>query len=146
MDLSSLSVSGQCELLQLAVHSFADKLTAKNVIDAVFGYIVERLRVWYQEQDLPHGVIEAVLLSENDDLTDIDIRIRAVNQFVARPEAVALAAANKRVHNILSKNTNGTPLPAISDALLIEPSEKELFMTSSKKVSIGWRNSANDAR
>ena len=122
------------ELLQFATQGFGKTLTAENVTIDVFDYVIERLRVWYQSQGVPFGVVDAVLTTDNYNLHDIANRINAVKLFVKLPQAQALAAANKRVRNILNKNTNGSQLPPINDALLSEQAEKSLLLAIADKI------------
>ncbi len=71
--------------------------------EQLHAFILERLRGYYAEQGFSHGVFEAVLAVQPSSLPDFDRRLRAVAAFAERPEAASLAAANKRVGNILRK-------------------------------------------
>ena len=68
----------------------------------------------------------AVTALELSNPLDINARVQAVNQFSQLPEAVALAAANKRVGNILAKQLGDTVPAAVQPALLQEPAEQAL--------------------
>nr|AAA56913.1 unknown [Coxiella burnetii] len=90
-------------LLNEAKNNYAVELPNVNVVNQSFDFIIERLRAWYLEKEVPASVFMAVLASHPDDPLDFDRRIKAVQHFQTLPEADALAAANKRVSNI-SKN------------------------------------------
>lgn len=115
------------QLLTSTTATYEGVLTNEQAVDETFGYILERLRIWYRDQGMPHGVIEAVLAMESRDLHDVNLRIQAVEQFAKLPEAEALIAANKRVYNILSKNMGGAQLPELQHQLVTEPAEMALL-------------------
>ncbi len=69
----------------------------------LYEFVLERLRGYYAEQGFSSEQFEAVLAVAPASLVDFDRRLRAVADFVRRPEAASLAAANKRVANILRK-------------------------------------------
>jgi glycyl-tRNA synthetase beta chain len=94
----------------------------------VYDYIMERLRAYYLEQ--PDGrytteMIDAVLATAPRSPLDFDARIAALAGFLARPEAASLAAANKRIANILKK-AEGFTAAAVAPSALREPAERQL--------------------
>jgi glycyl-tRNA synthetase beta chain len=91
-------------------------------------FIYDRLAGSLREQGYLPQEIDAVLSQSPKVLMDIPKRLEAVRAFKQLPEAESLAAANKRVHNILEKNAkNGIPVPAAIDIhLLREPAETAL--------------------
>jgi glycyl-tRNA synthetase beta chain len=95
---------------------------AAVVADEVYGYVMERLRAQYLE-DVASGVstevFDAVLATAPRSLLDADARIGALVSFLALSEAASLAAANRRIANILKKSASGTP--AAIDASLLQP-------------------------
>ena len=95
--------------------------TLKDAADFLQG----RYRAMYEDQGMPVDVIMAVQALGVDSPLDFDKRIRAVQHFRALPEATALAAANKRVANILAKETFAAG--AVDASLLIEPAERALY-------------------
>jgi glycyl-tRNA synthetase beta chain len=107
---------------------------AAGVAAAVQAFVMERARAQYLERAADNGIstemFDAVLATRPVALLDFDARLRALVGFVARPEAASLAAANKRIANILRKSETaapgGSPAPAIDDALLREDAEREL--------------------
>jgi glycyl-tRNA synthetase beta chain len=88
-------------------------------------FLYDRLSGSLREQGYSAQEVDAVLSLRPQRLGDVPKRLAAVRAFAALPEAPALAAANKRVGNILKK-VEGTAQASINDALLIEPAEKAL--------------------
>ena len=97
------------------------KALASAEVDAttsVCDFIFDRLRGYYADQDVPAQQFEAVLELKPASLTDFDARLKAIAEFAQLPEAAALAAANKRIRNILRKSEDA--LPEQIDASLFE--------------------------
>lgn len=92
------------EMTEEAVRLYGDKLTNKNVVDDVVEFMLGRFRSWYQELGYSIDTIQAVLARRPTAPTDFDARVKAVSHFRTLEDAAALAAANKRVSNILSKS------------------------------------------
>ncbi|MDE9563341.1 glycine--tRNA ligase subunit beta [Xenorhabdus bovienii] len=91
-------------LAEEAVRLYGDKLTNENVVDDVVEFMLGRFRTWYQEQGYSVDAIQAVLARRPTQPADFDARMKAVTHFRTLDEAVSLAAANKRVSNILAKS------------------------------------------
>ena len=98
------------ELLQAAVEQHTAELSP-DTPDVVSQYITERLGNWYDDDGINISVVRAALAAGATDLFDIDLRVRALNAFAKTETAEHLAAANKRVANILAKagDLDGTP-------------------------------------
>ena len=111
-------------LVQDAFDSFPAGKLAANTVAEVTDFMYARLAVLLQG-DYAQDVVAAVLAHRPDSLHDLAARLEAVSEFKALPEAAALAAANKRVHNLLKK-TDGE-LGAVNPELLQEDAEKALF-------------------
>ncbi len=97
---------------------------------AVYDYIMERLRAYYLEDPATQGLItaemfDAVIANRPASPLDFDLRIRALGEFLKLEDAPSLAAANKRIANILKKGEGGSGV--VDAALLQEPAEKALF-------------------
>lgn len=73
------------------------------LLDELYDFILDRLRGYYADQGFDNSQFESVLAVQPVSLADFDRRLRAVAEFGHRPEAISLAAANKRVGNILRK-------------------------------------------
>lgn len=99
------------------------------VAGEVYAYVMERLRAQYLEGASVVGVsteiFAAVLSTEPASPLDFDARLRALVDFLKRPEAASLAAANKRIANILKKSENVTLQP-VQSALLKVAEERAL--------------------
>lgn len=91
-------------LLASASEAMGNRLENRNVVEDVYEFMLERLKGLYQEEGVPVTVFEAVAAVDPPSIADFDRRIRAVLAFVKLPEAEALAAANKRIGNILKKS------------------------------------------
>ena len=116
------------DLVDLVEHSkslFEDKLSNDNVTQDVIDFIMGRFRSFYEEQSISVDVIQAVLINRPTAPLDFDKRVKAVNHFKSLPEAETLAAANKRVGNILSK-FDGTLYETFNASLATETAELNL--------------------
>ncbi|MBW8192764.1 glycine--tRNA ligase subunit beta [Neiella marina] len=114
------------DLATFALSTYADKqLSNADVVNDVVGFALGRFRTWYQEQGVTADVIQAVLAKRPTRPADFDARIKAVSHFKTLPQAADLAAANKRVGNILAKVEGDIPAD-IDNALLSETAEVAL--------------------
>jgi glycyl-tRNA synthetase beta chain len=98
---------------------------APDTADQVLQYLLERLDSWYESQSIHVDVVRAVLAVETRQLHDIDLRIKALAAFAETDTAQHLAAANKRVANILAKSDEQDAAPPDS-SLFQEPAEHAL--------------------
>jgi glycyl-tRNA synthetase beta chain len=114
------------EMITQAVDQLPEGLAKSDSVDEVFQYVMERLRAYYHERSIKPDVIEAVMARTPSRPMDFDRRIRGVSQFFDLPEAASLAAANKRISNILRK-AKMKEYPAVDEGLLQEASEQALF-------------------
>lgn len=112
-------------LVKHSAESFGSLLTAKDVQQDVVDFLLGRFRTWYQEQGIAVDVIQAVLARRPTKPVDFDLRVKAVTEFRNHSAAEALAAANKRVSNILAKVEGSLPTTVNSD-LLVEDAERAL--------------------
>ncbi|MER2528685.1 MAG: glycine--tRNA ligase subunit beta [Candidatus Competibacter denitrificans] len=113
------------EVLQRSAAIFQSTLHADQIVESVFEFIMERLRAYYLDQGVRADSFEAVLECQPAKPLDFDRRVRAVSAFRERPEATSLAAANKRIRNILKKTETAPPSQVRSD-LLPELAERAL--------------------
>lgn len=114
---------GLAELVESVQPVFGDKIQDASV--ALVDFIYDRLAGSLREQGYSAQEVDAVLALRPQRLGDVAKRLAAVRAFAALPEAPALAAANKRVGNILKK-AEGTVAAAIKPELLQEAAEKSL--------------------
>ncbi|HDR1844260.1 glycine--tRNA ligase subunit beta [Pasteurella multocida] len=113
------------EIVKKSSALFGDKLTNTNVVEDVVEFMLGRFRAWYQDEGIAVDVIQAVLARRPTKPSDFDARVRAVSHFRALEAAEALAAANKRVSNILAKVEGELPAN-IDTTLCAEAAEKVL--------------------
>lgn len=113
------------DLIAKAKSLFGDRLTNANVEQEVIEFMLGRFPTWYQDAGFSIDIIQAVLARNPTKPADFDQRVKAVSHFRALEEAEALAAANKRVGNILAKY-DGELGEEIDLALLQEDAEKAL--------------------
>ncbi len=120
------------ELLTAAYQQYSDLPQGEAVIDQVLNYMLDRFRAWYEEQGIPVAVFQSVSVKSLSHPLDIDERVKAVNHFRQLSEADALAAANKRVANILSK-AGDSIADSVDTSLLQEDAEQALAKAISEK-------------
>ena len=97
-------------------------------------YMLDRFSAWYQDQNIPTVVFQSVRAKGITQPLDINKRVQAVFEFSKLESAQALAAANKRVSNILRKNDAILDAPVINETLLQEDSEKTLAAALNAKA------------
>lgn len=120
------------QLLENALAQFnVDPATQATTLQAIQEFCNDRLSVNLREQGASPQEVDAVLALNPALLSEIPTRLAAVRAFASLPEADALAAANKRVSNILKKIES--PVTAkVSESLLQEAAEKTLAQTLAK--------------
>ena len=91
------------DAIAFAIAQFADKVKADGLAPQVQDFIFDRLRARYEDEGVEVAVYQAVRAVSPTSPLDFDQRVQAVQAFRALPQAAALAAANKRVSNLLSK-------------------------------------------
>lgn len=125
------------DLLTAALGQHSAANTGAEQQQVILGYMFERLRAWYEDQGISAEIFLAVSAKGVSRPTDFDQRVKAVQAFTQLEEANALAAANKRVSNILAKSAL-TQDNTVDTALLQEDAEKGLFaamQSSSQQVT-----------
>ena len=129
LDLMVL-INRSAGLIQLDKGVDAASVDAAGVEQEVFDYMLERLRAYYHDKGITADVFDAVSALAPSRPLDFDKRIHAVTAFRDMAEAESLAAANKRVGNILRKSEVTEVMP-VDAALLSEAAEKQLYETLS---------------
>jgi glycyl-tRNA synthetase beta chain len=115
------------EILREAHRQFASNSQVADNVDAIYAFLLERLRGLLRDSGYTANQIEAVLSSEPTRIDDLIARLEAVAAFAALPQAEALSAANKRISNILRKSADGIgSMHGVNRALLHEPAEAAL--------------------
>ncbi|WP_428771901.1 glycine--tRNA ligase subunit beta [Vibrio sp.] len=113
------------DLVREAKMLFGAKLSNDKVEQDVIEFMLGRFRAWYQDEGFSVDIIQAVLARHPTKPADFDQRVKAVSHFRGLDAAESLAAANKRVGNILAK-FDGELAEDIDLALLQEDAEKAL--------------------
>jgi glycyl-tRNA synthetase beta chain len=114
------------ELIAAARKNFTVHMKTADVENKVLDYVVERLRSMYLDDGIGAETFHAVAAKQLSVPLDIHQRVLAVHHFTQLPEAASLAAANKRVSNILSKSGAQEATAAVDVSLLQEAAEKTL--------------------
>jgi glycyl-tRNA synthetase beta chain len=117
------------DLVELLRTTYAQFAAVPNVADstqAIYDFCMDRLRGLLRERGYSAGEIDAVLALNPTRLDDVVARLDAVREFSALNEAASLAAANKRISNILKKS-DGAPAGGVQVNLLQEAAEKALY-------------------
>ncbi|QUG73786.1 glycine--tRNA ligase subunit beta [Erwinia sp. E602] len=109
-------------LTEEAARLYGSKLTNAKVVDEVVDFMLGRFRSWYQEAGHSVDTIQAVLARRPTRPADFDARMKAVSHFRTLEQAASLAAANKRVSNILAKSDE--PLNDSVQASLLKENEE----------------------
>ena len=123
------------ELLSLAKAQHKALTVGDELVDQVTGYMLDRFRAMFEDAQIPAEVFQAVNAKQLSQPLDINQRVLAVNEFSKLAQAQALAAANKRVSNILSKHT-GELSGVVHNDLLQEDAEKQLARAISGKAEL----------
>ncbi len=113
------------QLLTIAADNHTSLPGREGLEDKVLDFMLDRFRAWYEDAGIPVGVFLSVMALKPSRPLDFDRRVKAVSHFRNLVEAEALAAANKRVSNILSKQ-GSLPQSEVNTALLTEKAEQAL--------------------
>ncbi|MCU7914582.1 MAG: glycine--tRNA ligase subunit beta [Candidatus Thiodiazotropha sp. (ex Gloverina cf. vestifex)] len=112
-------------MLEAVTETLSDHLTEKDTAESVYRFMLERLKGIYVDEGVPVDLFQAVSEVDPHTVADFDQRIRAMAEFRTLPEAESLAAANKRIRNILKKSEEKLPFQA-NTALFQDEAEKTL--------------------
>jgi glycyl-tRNA synthetase beta chain len=110
------------DIIDASIATFGDKIKSENLQVKVVDFILARFKAWYAEQGIAAGVVQAVAVNRPTRPADFAARVEAVKSFNTLESADALAAANKRVANILAKNVYDEEL-SFNKTLLLVPAE-----------------------
>jgi glycyl-tRNA synthetase beta chain len=114
------------ELCHEASEGLAEKIDADGIEAEVIDYIFDRLRAYYAEQGIRFDIVDAVACDQPTELWDCDRRIQALSQFQNNDAALVLAAANKRISNILKKTKLDPGVKVIVERFELK-AEKQLY-------------------
>jgi len=118
-------------LIKIAAKQHDSSINAHDAETAVFDFMLDRLHAYYLDKGIHPDVLDAVLSTKPTKPLDIDNRLLAVVAFRSLAEATSLAAANKRIGNILKKIKGDLP-SKIDTKLLQEQTEKDLYDSITK--------------
>lgn len=113
-------------LLTKAYEGIAEKVNSTDSIQEALNFIMGRLPAYYKDQGIDAETVAAVASLKPTSPLDFDHRVKAVASFKTLTEAEPLAAANKRISNILKK-VEGTISESVDESLFQEPQEKSLY-------------------
>jgi glycyl-tRNA synthetase beta chain len=123
------------DLLTFAKNQHKNLAVGDELVEQVLAYMLERFRAFFEDANIPAEVFQSVTAKQLSQPLDINQRVLAVHEFSKLPQAQALAAANKRVSNILAKQ-NAAPSTEVNAALLQEDAEKTLAQAVSAKAAL----------
>ncbi|MEO6926558.1 MAG: glycine--tRNA ligase subunit beta [Rhodanobacter sp.] len=112
------------------------------LVDELVDFVLDRLRGYYAEQGFNHAQFESVLAVQPSSLADFDRRLRAIIEFNRCPEAASLAAANKRVANILRKQAEEPGAPPIGRVVDPAHFEADAERELADALAVAQRDSA----
>ncbi|MEM1090104.1 MAG: glycine--tRNA ligase subunit beta [Pseudomonadota bacterium] len=130
-------------LIDLGLAGLTDRINdAPESADEVERFVMERLRAYYADQGISTDVFEAVWARKPSRPLDFHQRVTALHQFVEDDAAAALAAANKRIGNLLRK-AELESVPAVDPARFEEAAETALY-EALEGVSVSARHAAEE--
>lgn len=115
-------------------HKFESDMLYALASDEIAGFVKERLRAYFADQGVTPQQFEAVAALKPASLLDFDRRLKAIGEFAKLPEAEALAAANKRIRNILKKADIAIP-GDVDTALFVEDAERDLHAAVAQAIA-----------
>ncbi|MDX1432012.1 MAG: glycine--tRNA ligase subunit beta [Gammaproteobacteria bacterium] len=113
------------KLLTSTAEGLGSLADAGAMVDQVMEFMLDRLKAYFSDQGVPHDVFAAVQARQPAQPHDFARRVQAVHAFRQLPEAASLAAANKRIQNILKQAGDGIP-GQVDDSLFSEDAEWNL--------------------
>jgi glycyl-tRNA synthetase beta chain len=122
------------DLLKDAAGVFDYMPTFKDPTADVTAFMLDRLRGLLRDRGFAPNEVEAVLAQNPDRVDDVVQRLEAVQAFAALPESASLAAANKRISNILKKNEEALAQAGKVDAALLQDAAEKALYASVQRV------------
>ena len=126
-------------LIEIAFDAFAATPSVHSAVDELEAFIHDRLRAYLRERGYSANQIDAVMSPPPRRIDLVPDRLAAVQAFLALPEAAALAAANKRIVNILKKS-GGDSAVAIDRSLLSDGAEHDLYAAVERLLPVVHRH------
>jgi glycyl-tRNA synthetase beta chain len=119
--------------IETSLKGFESLEIDNDTAEKIFEFMLERFRSWYSDEGIPSNVFQSVMAVKPRKPYDFAKRIQAVFSFVKLNESAALAAANKRVSNLLDKVDDTSLSTEVSEKLLVDDAEKLLFQQLHEK-------------
>jgi glycyl-tRNA synthetase beta chain len=119
--------------IEVTLGEFGSLEAEPNTAQKVFDFMLERFRSWYSDEGIPSNIFQSVMEIQPRKPYDFARRIQAVSSFVKLDESSSLAAANKRVSNLLDKVDAASLSTEVRESLLIDDAEKLLFQQLHEK-------------
>ena len=113
------------DLVNIGYEALKTVPNVKDARDELLAFFEDRLRVMFKDKGYSAQEVDAVLATHPTKILDVPVRLEAVRAFTQLPEAEALAAANKRIGNIIKKTAPETD--AVDPALFDSEAEKALY-------------------
>lgn len=113
------------DLVNIGYEALKTVPNVKDARDELLAFFEDRLRVMFKDKGYSAQEVDAVLATHPTTILDVPVRLEAVRAFTQLPEAEALAAANKRIGNIIKKTAPETD--AVDPALFDSEAEKALY-------------------
>ena len=127
------------KLIEAAAAQYDNLVNNDGLVDRLFDFMMDRLKAYFLDQEIPFNVFSAVMERRPSQPYDFAQRVKAVNNFCLLPEAKNLAAANKRIQNILRQCDETLP-NEVNDTLFSEDAEWNL---AAKLVGLSSRVKAS---
>lgn len=115
------------ECIHASIQGFSSIQPEPETAEKVFEFMLERFRSWYVDEGISSNIIQSVMELKPTRPLDFNKRIQAVAHFSKLEQSAALAAANKRVSNLLSKANVAELSADVNDSLFEDPAEERLF-------------------
>ena len=131
VDLYALIGTACKPFADIAQTSKGKPVAYDELVATIYNYVVDRLRAYFNDRAITPDVFESVLAREPKDPYDFSKRVNAVNAFREMPEAESLAAANKRISNILRKVEDEIP-QQVDESIFQQDEEKALSLAVAK--------------
>ena len=134
VDQANRAIQATADGAMAIVTQSVEGRTVDAAVLELYDFVLDRLRSYFEERGIGSALFDAVAATRPVSLADFAERLEAIKRFAELPEATALAAANKRIRNILKKVEGALPA-AIDTARLVEPAEKALYAALSAALA-----------
>ncbi|MDH5216256.1 MAG: glycine--tRNA ligase subunit beta [Gammaproteobacteria bacterium] len=123
------------EIIQTTINNYDKGGLDKDTAGLVYQFMLDRSKGYFSERGIEFDVFDAVAAIRPDSLADMSNRIDAITAFKKVPEAESLAAANKRINNILKKASAEDIAASVDETTFTESAEKALFAELNQAIN-----------